>query len=166
MFGFKRLKYRQSVETSLSYLILFDEPYLQKLLRSFDGITGVINTACDEGREPMEFAVELWGIMFAYEIERSPQLTDDAERVIEFLTKGGSHRYDTETAMGCFINQADKQVGIGRVSSIVLDIAIDEIIGALRGIDRQERAARRIARHLEEAFLDKQAEVRSSHSEP
>ena len=152
MFGFKRLKYRQTVETNLSYLVAFNEPYFQKLYASFDGIKGVIDTAYRDGRDPMEFAVELWGIMFAYEIERSPQLTAESERVIEFLAKGGSHRYDTETAMGCYINTADKQVAMGRVPSDVLDRAIDEIIGALRGIPKQERVARRLGRVLEDLW--------------
>lgn len=145
MFGLKRLKYRQTVETNLSYLIALNEPYFQKLYRSFDGLIGVIDTSYQEGRDAMELAVELWGIMFSYEIERSPQLTADSERIIEFLRVGGSHLYDTETAMGCFINTADKQVAIGRVPPDVLDRAIDEIIGALRAVPRQERAARRLA---------------------
>ena len=80
MFGFKRLKYRDTVETSLSYLIAFNEPYFQKLYRSFDGIKGVIDDGFKAGREPMDFAVELWGIMFSHEIERSPQLTAEGER--------------------------------------------------------------------------------------
>ena len=150
MFGFNRLKYRDTVETSLSYLIAFNEPYFQKLYRSFDGIKGVIDDGFKAGREPMDFAVELWGIMFSHEIERSPQLTAEGERIIEFLINGGPHKFDTETAMGAFVNQADKQVILGKVKPQTFETALDEMIGALRGIERHERSVRRIARMVEE----------------
>ena len=50
MFGLKRLKYRNLVETNLSYLINFNEAYFQRLYRSFDGINGVIDDAFKAGR--------------------------------------------------------------------------------------------------------------------
>lgn len=145
MFGLKRLKYRQTVETNLSYLVGLNEPYFQKLYTSFNGIRGVIDASCDKARDPMDLAVELWGIMFSYEIERTPILREHGESIIEYLNTGGDGwRWDTELAMRVFIIQADKQAIMKRVNEGTVEIAVDEIVGALRGISREERARQRL----------------------
>lgn len=152
MFGFKRRAYRQRVETNLSYLVGFNRSYFEAMYASFDGVRGVIDDGFAKARETMDFAVELWGIMFSYEIERSPLLEGEGERIIAALAEGGERRFNIETSIAIFISTADVQVALGAVKTETLERSVDEIIGALRGIPRQERAARRLGKFLEDSF--------------
>ena len=156
MFGLKKHKYRQTVETNLSYLVGLNENYFQKLYRSFDGVIGVIDDAGKAGRDPMDLAVELWGIMFSYEIERTPTLVENGESIIEYIKTGGKNwRWDTELAMRVFLVQADKQHAVGSITDATVKFAFSEVLGALQGIPRDERSARRMASLLDETLFAK-----------
>lgn len=157
MFGLKRAAYRRKVETKLSYLIDFNEPYFRRLYGSFDGIRlerirSVIAEAHEKNRPTIVAAIDLWGIMFTYEIERTPDLVADGERVIAFLKDGGEYRADTELMMRAYFLNADGQAVMGNVPNEIVEICANEIVGALRGIPREERVAMRWRDVFEESF--------------
>jgi uncharacterized protein YaaN involved in tellurite resistance len=54
--------------------------------------------------------------------------------------------------MLAFITMAHTNLAFGSVKPETLENAVDEIIGALRGIPQQERTARRLGRVLEDMW--------------
>jgi hypothetical protein len=145
MFGLKRRRYWRDVETNLSYLIAFDEAYLRKLIASFDGLKRSAENMRQQGKSPLEAAIELWTIMFSYEIERSPQLRDDRKKIEEYIFENvGDWKFDTERAMKVFLINTDKHARVGTVPKEAFDYAVSEIVGALDGVSRDDRSTLRI----------------------
>ena len=150
MFGLKRWRYRDHVATQMSYLINLNEPYRERLMASFDGINGVIDDMGTKGRPAIEAAAEIWAIIFSYEIERSPQMLAEASRIEGYVFDNeGSSRFDTEDVMKTFIFNAEKQRIMGKLSDQQVDYASTEILGALRGMSREERHDRRMSAILD-----------------
>ena len=145
MFGLRRWKFRRDVETQMSYLIGFNELYLRKLLASFNGIDRMVSTMLSEGKSALEAAVQTWIIIFSYEIERSPQLRADKERIESYIFDNlGDWQFDTEQMLKLFLTKLNQLTRSGLVPAQELDYAVSEILGALDDVDRHDRAKMRL----------------------
>jgi len=149
---FKRRTFRKDTYASMSYLLGFglNDHILNAIFATYPNIWKTIDSDFAEGKSPMDSAVGVLTIALTYEIELRVPASDYGRMERYLLHNEGEPKTVLEKGIKTYFGQLVVQKDMKGVTEFMYTFSITEIIGALKGIGREERARRRMLKSIAE----------------
>ena len=147
-------KARKDVEVSMDYLLNFSHQNLVRaFFKTYPGFNGVIAKKNKDGIDPVPIAVELLAIGFAHVIETSRFTVSERMAIENYGLGHAEDGTDFAKAVRAFLFNCLRQKDIKKIDDHLYLYAVTEVVGALRGLNSDERSKRRVLSALDEALF-------------
>lgn len=147
----------KAVQDSMYYLLNFQyQKLIDRFFSAYPAFDSIISNRRKDGADSLTIAVELLSIAFSDTIARS-QLTSAERTAIEDHICGRvADGTNLAKAARAFLWNCKLQQDLKKIDEYHSTYAISEIVGALRGMDSNERSNRRSIAAFEAVLLPRQ----------